>query len=220
MRIPRLFGVAFAAAVAAACRESTGPKQWAPQPAVTWIEWTSVATRSQPESLRISGGLDCPYTAVWGVTVSDGNVIVTGRAYSRNVPCLNNGTGAGFDTVLVLTGLPAGGYTLSAPMLDAIYYTPSSRPVGMLSIGTIPDSTVLLAGIVRLSIDTLGCWRAQPWSAWREPALALAKAPPLTPSAAGRQAFLIGGLTAGSPAACGDAIGVVASVLEVDASPY
>jgi len=221
MRLSRVSGLALAAVIVpAACRESTGPSQPVPPAAISWIEWTAAVAKGQAESLRVSGGVPCPYGVVWGVTVSGSEVLVTGRVYDRNVPCLDNGTGAGSDTVFALTGLAAQAYAVGAPMLDLISYSPRQQIVGSFDVGGSSDTTPEFAGEATLTMDSTGCWRAQPWSAGTAPRLALAAPPPLTPMWPGWNAFVIGQLVAGSPAACGDARSVSASTLVVYVALY
>jgi len=220
MRLSRLSGLALAAVIVpAACRESTGPSQPSPPAAISWIEWTAAVAKGQAESLRVSGGVPCSYGVVWGVTVSGSEVLVTGRVYDRNVPCLDNGTGAGSDTVFALTGLAPKPYAVAAPMLDLVSSDPIERVVGSFDVGTTPDTTPEFAGIAAVTVDSAGCWRAQPAGALP---LALSSPPALT-STSGWQAwsaFLIGRLVVGSPAACGDARSVSASTLVVYVALY
>ena len=220
MHLPRPHQISLMSlVVAAACKESTAPSTYAPQAAVYWIEWTATVTPSQAESLRVSGGGVSCASVVWDATVSGTQVEVTAQVHNLNVPCLNSGTGAGFDTVLVLPRLQSQSYSLFAPMADVISLSPTERFVGYFDVGGPPDTTTHFAGIVTLNLDALGCWRAQPWSASPAPRLAFAQAPPLGAPSSGRWAFLIGQLVAGSPPACGDARAISASTLEVDVTP-
>jgi len=220
MQLPRLCRIALPCFVAvAACRESTGPGRLAYQPAVYWIEWTAGVTATQVESLRVSGGVPCPYSAVWDATVSGTDVLVSGRAYERYSACLDNGTGAGYDTVLVLPPSRSG-YQVFAPMADPVSWDPTVRLVGYVDVWTLPDTTTRFAGIATLSQDSLGCWRAQPLSGWPSPRLALAQPPPLAPTLQQFPAYIAGQLVPGSPPGCGDAVALSASTLEIIAAGY
>jgi hypothetical protein len=156
---------------------------------------------------------------VWGVSVNGADVRVTGSVYNREIPCLDNGTGAGYDTVLALTALPDQLYTVWAPMLDLISWSPSDRLVGYFDVATTPDTTPEFAGAAYLISDSLGCWRALPWSESPGRWLALAQPPPLTSGWQGN-AFLVGQLVAGSPPSCGDARSINASTLAVYANLF
>ena len=220
MHLPRLCRIALPCVVAvAACRESTGPGRPPYQPAVYWIEWTAGLTATQVESLRVSGYVPCPYEAVWDATVSAGQVLVSGRAYDRKIACLNSGSGAGYDTVLVLPP-SRNGYQVFAPMADPISWDPTARLVGYIDVWILPDTTTRFAGIATLRQDSLGCWRAQPWSRWPSPRLALAQPPPLAPTLQQFSAYVAGQLVPGSPPGCGDAVALSASTLEIVAAGY
>lgn len=96
---------------------------------------------------------------------------------------------------------------------------PSDRLVGYFDVATTPDTTPEFAGAAYLISDSLGCWRALPWSEGPGRWLALAQPPPLTSGWQGN-AFLVGQLVAGSPPSCGDARSINASTLAVYANLF
>lgn len=215
----------------AACQESNGPAATVVPGTVNWIEWTAAVTASQPESLRISGFLQCPYVGVWRAAINDTEVHIAAWGHERDVACLDSGTGSGYDTVLVLprlTGGPVGtqSYSLWVPVTPAAATVAFrfdgntvERMVGTFELRTVPDTTGDMAGWVLVTQDNLGCWRARPLSASPSTPLALATAPNLVPGPWGQWAYLAGHLVPGSPAPCGDARSISASTLEVDAIP-
>jgi hypothetical protein len=220
MHLPRLERIALSSlVVVTACSESAGPKQRVPEPAVSWIEWTAGVTATQADSLRVSGYVQCPYASVWDATVSGTDVLVSGRAYERKTFCLDNGSGAGYDTVLVLPPSRSG-YRVFAAMADPVTWDPIQRLVGYIDVWTLPDTTTRFAGIATLIQDSLGCWRVRPWSGSPSPRLALAQPPPLAPTLQQFSAYLAGQLVAGSPPACGDAVALSAWTLEIVAAAY
>jgi hypothetical protein len=225
MHHPRLQHVLAGVVLAAACKESTGPGTTVVPGVITWIEWPTAVTGSQAESLRVSTVERCGFRMVYGVALQGTEVHVTAQARSRtDIVCLQDGgSGAGHDTVLALPQLGAGSpYTIWAPVPGPTYGSfgrPTERMLGYIQVVSAPDPSIQFAGIVSLALDSLGCWRARPLSAPPVPQWAFAKAPALTPESVGRRAFLVGQFVAESPAACGDARGISAWTLEVDATP-
>jgi hypothetical protein len=226
----RLGRIVLAGAVfAVACRESTGPGTTVVPGAITWIEWPAAVTASHPESLRISGFLQCPYVGVWRAAINGTEVHIAAWGHERDIVCLDSGTGSGYDTLLVLprlTGGPVGtqSYSLWVPVTAATVAwrfdgNTVERKVGTFDLRAVPDTTTDMAGWVMVTQDSLGCWRARPLSAWPSTPLALAAAPNLVPAPWGQWAYLAGHLVPGSPAPCGDVRSISASTLQVDAIP-
>ena len=231
MRLLRPGELVLAAIVAAACRESTGPGTIVRPGLVTWIEWPAEVRSTDTDSIRISASVPSCFKAEYGVVVEGRAVRVTVQARGLNLGCpeLSSATGAGYDTVLALPRLGVGieaqfpVYTISAPLPSGPSYRdldqPTERTLGFISVLYAPDTTTDFAGAAWLTVDSNGCWRAQPWSEGPRPRWALSASPSLTPDWSGRPALLIGQFVPGSPAACGDAQSVQPVTLEVDATP-
>jgi len=215
--------------VVAACKESNGPAAAVVPGTVNWIEWAAAVTASQPESLRISGFLQCPYVGVWRAAINGTEVHIAAWGHERDLDCLNSGTGSGYDTVLVLprlTGGPLGtqSYSLWVPVTAATVAfrfdgNTVEHMVGTFEVRAVPDTTTDMAGWALVTQDSLGCWRARPLSAPPSTPLALATAPNLVPAPYGQWAYLAGRLVPGSPAGCGEVRSISASTLEVNATP-
>jgi hypothetical protein len=224
-----LAGVVFAAA----CRESTGPGTTVVPGAITWIEWPAAVTSNQPVSLRVSGYEPCPYTEVFGVVVEGTDVRVSAQAHvpKDSWRCLDSGSGAGYDTLLTLPTLSAapGGLptrfniwaTVAETDFSAHYYANGhERMIGQFTLQfSAPDTSTRFAGIVTLTVDTLGCWRARPWSAWPQPRWVFAKSLSLVPDRASWQAFLSGSIVTVDPPVCGNTVAIDPAALEVDLTP-
>lgn len=195
---------------------------------VTWIEWPAGVTPSQPGALRISGYAQCPYRAVFSVAVDQARVVIAAEGRSRGSPiCAQDGSGAGYDTLLPLPkislpdGFPIVLYVV-VPMSDGRnFYAPETAPrnVGSMYVARTPDTTTRLAGRVVLRADTSGCWRAMPFSASPRPEFAFTKPVPLTPGTLARAGFVSGSLVTASPPICGQVLAINATELTVDATP-
>ncbi len=236
MLLSRLLGIALAGAVTAACRDNTGPATTVVPGVITWIEWPAQVRSTDTNSVRITASVPCPYRPVYSVAVEDKDVRVTveGRYSGGNAICpmsgANAGTGAGYDTALALPPLGVGiealhpVYTIWASVAAGPGYgnmfSPAERAVGTIQVLFAPDTSTYFAGLIFMRQDSLGCWRAQPLSAWPSPLWAFAEAPDLPTTAYWRPAFLIGQLVAGSPAGCGDDRSINARTLEVDVASW
>lgn len=212
--------------LAAACSEGTGP-QVVPG-SVSWIEWPTAVTASQPGSLRVSGYAECPYDLVFGVSLTGTalRVRAEGRQRSNTMCLLLSGSGAGYDTLLPLPRLGEGvsqlpyRYSIWAPV--AVFggvERPNERMVGTLELRAVPDTATMFAGVIRLFLDSLRCWRAMPYSAPPMPRWSFAKPVLLDTVVAGRNAFLSGLLVQVSPPVCGDSQAIDPLALEVDIAP-
>jgi hypothetical protein len=212
--------------LAAACREGTGP-HLVPG-SVSWIEWPTAVTVSQPGSIRASGYAECPYDLVFGVSLTGTALRVTadGRQRSNTLCPLLSGSGAGYDTLLPLPRLGEGvsqlpyRYSIWAPV--AVFggvERPNERMVGTIELRAVPDTATMFAGVVRLFLDSLRCWRAMPYSAHPMPRWSFAKPLLLDTVVAGRNAFLSGLLVQVSPPVCGDSQAIDPLALEVDIAP-
>jgi len=200
---------------------------------VHWIEWPAAVTIGEPGALRISGSAQCPFLPVFGVSVSGSLIRVTATArYQGSVPCLNrtDGSGAGYDTVLPLPVLkvpdgsrPVGSFVIRAPMGTVDYSGSgdiSERAVGRIELRASADTTTQLAGRVMLRADSLGCWLAQPASAWPQPQFAFARPVPLAPATnLSRSGFVSGSLVVANPPICGRTLAIDAVELTVDVTP-
>lgn len=219
--------------VTAACRESAGPGTTVVPGAITWIEWPAAVASSQAVSFRVSGYEPCPYTEVFGVVVKGTDVHLTAEAHMRtDTGCAESGTGAGYDTLLTLPTLAAGPgglptrFNTWATVARTDYYpgyryqSGYERVIGWFTLQfSAPDTATRFAGNVTLTVDSLGCWRAMPWSAWPQPRWVFAKSLSLVPDRVWWQAFLSGSMVAVDPPVCGNTVAVVPAALEVDLAP-
>ena len=226
----RLVSAAVALALVAGCHEPTavptGPA------AVSWIEWPTAVKAGEPGGvLRVSGSADCPYVPVFDISVRSTVVTVTvvGR-YRGSGICLQGGaSGAGFDTLLPLPALAAQGsvpfaYLIRVPMGEVGYSGSgviTERSVGFIALQPAPDTTTKVAGRVLLRGDSLGCWLAQPASAWPQPQFAFTKPVPLTATGTSwRSGFVSGRLVTVNPPICVQVLAIDAEELVVDATPH
>ena len=237
MRPPRIL-LSMGALLAAGCvAEPTGVDV---VPAyVSWLEWPTGVTATQPGALRVSGWAQCPYRVVFSASVSGTEIRLSaeGRDPRQDVGCLalhvagsGAGIGAGsdaaFDTLLPLpqltppsSGLPAW-FQIWAPMEGPGWGPDGDQLVGGIELRGTADTATQFAGRAWVSSDSLGCWRMRPWSRAPAPQWVFTKPVPLVPRPYLYYGYVSGRFVPADPPICGDSIAVQATRLEVDVTPW
>ena len=235
MRPPRILLTAGALLAAACVAEPTGVDV---VPAyVTWLEWPTAVTATQPGALRVSGYAQCPHRVVFSASVSGTEIRVTaeGRGLG-DWGCVDlhvassgigggAGSGAGFDTLLPLprltppsSGLPAR-FQISAPMQGPGWWPTGDRLVGGIDLRATADTVTQFAGQAGVYGDSSGCWRMRPWSRYPAPQWVFTGPVPLLPRPYAYYGYVSGHFVPANPPICGDSIAVRATRLEVDVTP-
>lgn len=232
MRLPR-FLLSTGALLAAGCVAEPTSVDVVPA-YVSWLEWPTAVTATQPGALRVSGWAQCPYRVVFRASVSGTEIRLSaeGRDQRRDVGCIGPSTvssgaggGAGFDTLLPLprltppsSGLPAW-FQIWAPMEGPGWGPDADQLVGGIELRAIADTATQFAGRASVSSDSLGCWRMRPWSRAPAPQWAFTKPVPLAPRTYAYHGYVSGRFVAANPPICGDSVAVRATRLEVDVTP-
>jgi len=220
----RLTAVLVAAVLAAGCvEEPTGPD--AVPGYITWVEWPTAVTTSQPGALRVSGSVPCGYRVWYRVSVDSSGIHLAAEGRDPvNAVCPASPVSGSLDTLLPLPrldppsyGLPAA-FGIWAPVWTSGYSGSTERLVGSISLQATADTTTKFAGHVLLYADSADCWRARPYSSFRYPGWVFAKPVPLQGGT--YQGYLSGWLVAVYPPICGDTVAIHARTLEVDATPW
>ena len=206
---------------------------------VTWVEWPTTVTTKRPGALRVSGYTECPYRAVFGVSVSGMEIRVTaqGRDPANDVACLamqiagsadtsGSSGGAGYDTLLPLppltppaSGLPAW-FSISAPMAAGPgAWAGGDLVVGQIYLQATADTATQFAGRAMVISDSSGCWRLTPFSRAPYPRWVFNR-PVRLLSEYRYYGFVSGRFVRADPPICGDSIAVLATRLEVDVTPW
>jgi hypothetical protein len=232
MRPPRIL-LATGALLAAGCvAEPTGVDV---VPAyVSWLEWPTAVTATQPGALRVSGWAQCPYRVVFSASVSGTEIRLSAEGRDpRNAICLSRqgessgaGGGAGFDTLLPLPRLtpPSSDlpewFQILAPMEGPGWWPAGDRFVGWTELRATADTATQFAGRATVFTDSSGCWRMRPWSRSPAPQWVFTKPVPLAPRTYAYYGYVSGRFVAANPPICGDSIAVQATRLEVDVTPW
>jgi len=195
---------------------------------VTWVEWPTAVTTSQPGALRVSGFVPCGYRLSFRVSVDSTGVHLAAEGHGPlNAICPADVVGAvadGPDSLLPLprleppsTGLPAE-FAVWAPVMTYGYSYAGERRLGALGLRASADTTTRFAGVVHLYTDSAGCWRARPYS-WlrRDEAWVFAKPVPLTHGY--YYGYVSGYLGPVVPPVCGEAVAIHAHTIEVNVAP-
>jgi hypothetical protein len=204
---------------------------------VSWLEWPTAVTATQPGALRVSGWAQCPYRVVFSASVSGteirlsaegrdpGNWACVGPNVAGGGVGIGVGSGAGFDTLLPLPRLsatPSGQswFQIWAPMEGPGYWHAGDQLVGGINLGAIADTATQFAGRATVFTDSSGCWRMRPWSRSPAPQWVFTKPVPLAPRTYAYYGYVSGRFVAANPPICGEPIAVQATRLEVDVTPW
>jgi len=192
---------------------------------VTWVEWPTAVTTSQPGALRVSGFASCGYRVSFHVAVDSSgiHVVAEGRGPTSGI-CPDHRDNYSADTLLPLPRLgppstgPSTDLAIWAPVSAYAYSPHAERLLGSISLRATADTATKFAGRVTLYTDSAGCWRAHPYSALRwDRSWVFAKPVPLTGGY--YSGYLSGYLAAVAPPICGEAMAIRAYTLEVNATP-
>lgn len=192
---------------------------------VTWVEWPTAVTTSQPGALRVSGYASCGYRVSFRVAVDSSgiHVVAEGRGPVFDI-CLASRAEYSADTLLPLPRLdppstgPWAEFAIWASVSAYAYSPHAERLLGSISLRATADTATKFAGHVMLYTDSAGCWRAHPYSSLRwDEGWVFAKPVPLTGGY--YSGYLSGYLAAVVPPICGEAMAIRAYTLEVNATP-
>ena len=224
----QLVGAAAAILMAACAEDPTGPEVVL---GISWLEWPAALAVGESGQLRISSSATCTYRPVHRVALRNNELQVTTRVVRLDAICPDRGSGAGYDTVLMLPRLPgppnAQVWNIRATMAmsnglyrrSADFQEPAERVVGYIELRPEADTTTKLAGFLQLRGDSAaGCWVGQPMSQWPQPQFAFSRPVPLAPAGT-RSGFVMGRLVSAAPAICGQSLAIDATELTVDATP-